>query len=73
MSSIGVPFDQLFEVNDNNVKPKTIIRYNGTTFTPDVPFEVQVMLINNEPFSQIIGRDAEVKKEGGATNIIKFY
>jgi hypothetical protein len=68
-----VPFDQLFEVNGNNVKPKTIIRYNGTTFTPESPFEIQVMSINSEPFAQLIGRDAEVKNEGGVTTVIKFH
>jgi hypothetical protein len=68
-----VPFDQLFEVNGNNVKPKAIIRYNGTTFAPDSPFEIQVMSISSEPFAQLIGRDAEVKNEGGVTTVIKFY
>ena len=68
-----VPFEQLFEVNGNNVKPKTVIRYNGTTFTPDVPFEIQIVVINGEPFSQLIGRDAETKTLGGVTDIIKFY
>jgi len=68
-----VAFDQLFEVNGSNVKPKTVIRYAGTTFTPDVPFEVQVMTLNNEPFSQLIGRDAEVKVERGVMEIIRFY
>jgi len=68
-----VAFDQLFEVNGNTVKPKTVIRYGGTTFTPDVPFEVQVVTVNNEPFAQLIGRDAEVKVERGVTEIIRFY
>jgi hypothetical protein len=68
-----VSFDQLFEVNGNSVKPKTVVRYSGTTFTPDVPFEVQVVTLNNEPFSQIVGRDAEVRIERGVTEILKFY
>ena len=68
-----VPFDQLFEVNGTTVKPRTIIRYGGTTFTPDVPFEVQVITVNNEPFAQLIGRDAEVKVERGVTEVIRFF
>jgi len=68
-----VAFDQLFEVNGNTVKPKSVIRYGGTTFTPDVPFEAQVVTVNNEPFAQLIGRDAEVKVERGVTEIIRFY
>lgn len=68
-----VAFDQLFDVNGNNVTPKTVIHYGGTTFTPDVPFEVQVVTINNEPFAQLMGRDAEVKVERGVTEIIRFY
>jgi hypothetical protein len=72
-STKRMAFDQLFEVNGTNVKPKTVIHYGGTTFTPDVPFEVQVVTINNEPFSQLIGREAEVRVERGVTEIIKFY
>lgn len=68
-----VAFDQLFEVTGSNVKPKSVIRYAGTTFTPDVPFEIKVMTLSNEPFSQLIGRDAEVKVERGVTEIIRFY
>lgn len=68
-----VAFDQLFEVNGTTVKPRTIIRYGGTTFTPEVPFEVQVITVNNEPFAQLIGRDAEVKVERGVTEVIRFY
>jgi hypothetical protein len=66
-------FNQLFEVNGNNVTPKQIIRYGTTTMTPAVPFESNVMTIDNAPFSQYIGRDADVKKSGDVYEIVKFY
>ena len=66
-------FDQLFEVNGNTVTPKAIIRFAGTTMTPAVPFDIQVMNVNNTPFSQYIGRDAEVKKVDDVYEIVSFY
>ena len=66
-------FDELFDVNGNMVTPKNIIRVGPTTMTPDVPFESQIMKIDNAPFSDYIGHDAEVKKEADVYRIIQFY
>lgn len=66
-------FQELFDVNGNMVTPKKIIKVGPTTMTPDVPFEVQVMRIDNAPFADYIGRDAEVKKEQDIYRIIRFY
>lgn len=66
-------FQELFEVNGNTVTPKKIIKVGSTTMTPDVPFEIQIMRIDNAPFSDFIGRDAEVKKEVDVYRIIRFY
>jgi hypothetical protein len=71
--TIRMPFDQLFEVNGNNVTPKQIIRTGATMMTPAVSFESNVMMIDNAPFSQYIGREAEVKKSGDVYEIVKFY
>lgn len=68
-----VSFDQLFDVSGNIVTPKRIIRYAGKTFTPEVPFEVNAVTIDGTPFSQLIGHDAEIKKTGDVTEIIKFH
>lgn len=67
------PFDQLFDVDGNNVTPKTVIRYSGKTFTPEVSFESSVVVLDGVPFTQFIGRDAEIKKGGNVTEIVKFY
>lgn len=66
-------FYDLFEINGDIVTPKFIIRYGSTTMTPEVPFESQVMRFDNTPFTEFIGRDAEVKKEGMIYRIIRFY
>ena len=68
-----VNFDQLFNVNGNTVTPKKVIRFGSTTMSPEVPFESNVMMIDNAAFSQYIGHDAEVKKSGDVTEIIRFY
>lgn len=68
-----VPFEQLFDVQGTTVTPKKVIRAGATTMTPEVPFESNVMRIDNAPFSEYIGRDAEVKKRGDVTEIIRFY
>jgi len=68
-----VPFDQLFDVQGTTVTPKKVIRVGPTTMTPEVPFESNVMRIDNAPFSQYIGRDAEVKKSGDVNEIVRFY
>lgn len=65
-------FDQLFEVNGDTVTPKQIIRIGPTTMTPEVPFESTVMIIDNAPFSQYIGREAEVRKSGLVYEIVQF-
>jgi hypothetical protein len=66
-------FQELFDVNGNMVTPKVIIKVGSTTMTPEVPFESQVMRIDNAPFSDFIGHDAEVRKEGDFYRIIQFY
>jgi hypothetical protein len=66
-------FDELFDVNGDVVTPKKILRFGSTTMTPDVPFEIKVMRLDNAPFSDYIGRDAEVKREGDLYRIIQFY
>jgi len=66
-------FQELFDVNGNTVTPKKIIKVGPTTMTPEVPFESQIMRIDNAPFSDFIGRDAEVKKEQDFHRIIRFY
>jgi hypothetical protein len=66
-------FQELFDVNGTTVTPKKVIRAGSTTMTPDVPFESQVMRIDNAPFSDYIGRDAEVRKEGDVYRLIRFY
>lgn len=66
-------FQELFDVNGAMVTPKKIIKAGPTTMTPDVPFESNVMRIDNAPFSDFIGRDAEVKKEQDFYRIIRFY
>ena len=71
--TMRMSFDQLFAVNGNTVTPKAIIRIGATTFTPAVPFEIQVVTINNEPFSQYVGRDAEVRKTEDVYEVIRFY
>jgi hypothetical protein len=53
--------------------PKKTIRVGSTTMTPEVPFEIQVMRIDDAPFSQFIGRDAEIRQSGGVCEIVKFY
>lgn len=68
-----VTFDQLFDVDGNNVTPKKVIRYAGKTFTPEVPFDSNVVVLDGVPFTQLIGRDAEIKKAGAVTEIVKFY
>jgi hypothetical protein len=68
-----VSFDQLFDVSGNNVTPKKVIRYSGKTFTPEVPFESNVFVFDGVPFTQLIGHDAEIKKAGDVTEIVKFY
>lgn len=68
-----VSFDQLFDVDGNNVTPKTVIRYSGKTFTPEVSFESNVVVLDGVPFTELIGRDAEIKKAGAVTEIVKFY
>jgi len=68
-----VSFDQLFDVSGNSVTPKKIIRYSGKTFTPEVPFESNVVVLDGVPFTQLIGHDAEIKKAGEVTEIVKFY
>ena len=65
-------FQDLFDVNGNMVTPKFIIRYGSTTMTPAVPFESQVMRIDDVPFTEYIGHDAEVKREGEVYRIIRF-
>jgi hypothetical protein len=66
-------FQELFDVNGNTVTPKKIVRVGPTTMTPDVPFEIQIMRIDGAPFSDYIGRDAEVRKEGEVYRVIRFY
>lgn len=68
-----VSFDQLFDISGNNVTPRKVIRYSGKTFTPEVPFESTVVVIDGVPFTQLIGHDAEIKKAGDVTEIVKFY
>ena len=68
-----VSFDQLFDVSGNNVTPKKIIRYSGKTFTPEVPFESDVVVLDGVPFTQLIGHDVEIKNSGDVTEIVKFY
>lgn len=68
-----VSFDQLFDVSGNNVTPKTVIRYAGKTFSPEVPFDSNVVVLDGVPFTQLVGRDAEIKKAGAVTEIVKFY
>jgi hypothetical protein len=66
-------FADLFDVNGAMVTPKKIIRFGSTTMTPEVPFEAGVMRIDNEPFANFIGRDADVKKEGELYRILQFH
>jgi len=66
-------FNELFDVNGNTVTPKAVVRINSTTFTPAVPFDSQVVKIDNAPFSQYIGRDAEVRKEQDVYVVLSFY
>jgi hypothetical protein len=68
-----VTFQELFDVNGATVTPKKIIRAGSTTMTPEVPFEIQVMKIFDAPFSEFIGRDAEIRQSGGVCEIVKFY
>ena len=41
--------------------------------TPEVPFDMQVMMIEGAPFSQFVGRDAEIREAKGLCEIVKFY
>ncbi len=59
-----VPFADLFDVNGTTVTPKRVMRVGSITMTPDVPFDSQVMRIDDKPFSEFIGREAEVTKRG---------
>jgi len=68
-----VTFQELFDVNGSTVTPKKNIRAGSTTMTPEVPFESQVMRIFDAPFSEFIGRDAEIRQSGGICEIVKFY
>ena len=68
-----VTFQELFEVNGATVTPKRIIRVGPTTMTPEVPFDMQVMMIEGAPFSQFVGRDAEIREAKGLCEIVKFY
>jgi hypothetical protein len=68
-----VSFQELFEVNGATVTPKKTIRVGSTTMTPEVPFDIQVMMIEGAPFSQFVGRDAEIREANGLCEIVKFY
>jgi hypothetical protein len=60
----SVPFADLFDVNGTTVTPKRVMRVGSTTMSPDVPFDSQIMRIDDKPFSEFIGRTAEVTKKG---------
>jgi len=64
-----VPFAELFDVNGTMVTPKRIMRVGSVTMTPDVPFDSQVMRIDGKPFSEFIGRDAEVTRNGDISEV----
>ena len=68
-----VTFQELFDVNGATVTPKKTIRVGPTTMTPEVPFDMQVMMIEGAPFSQFIGHDAEIREANGLREIVKFY
>jgi hypothetical protein len=68
-----VKFQELFDVNGATVTPKRAIRVGSTTMTPEVPFDIQVMMIEGAPFSQFVGRDAEIREANGLCEIVKFY
>jgi hypothetical protein len=71
--TVRMSFQELFDVNGTMVTPKKIIQSGPSTMTPDVPFESNVMRIDNAPFTDYIGRDAEVKKKQDVYRIIRFY
>jgi hypothetical protein len=64
-----VPFADLFDVNGTTVTPKRVMRVGSVTMTPEVPFDSQVMRIDGKPFSEFIGRDAEVTKKGDISEV----
>ena len=64
-----VPFADLFDVNGTTVTPKRIMHVGGTTMTPEVPFDSQVIRIDGKPFAEFIGHDAEVTKKGDVSEV----
>lgn len=60
----NVPFGDLFDVNGTTVTPKRTMHIGTVTMTPDVPFDIQVMRIDDKPFAEFVGRTAEVTKKG---------
>jgi len=68
-----IAFQDLFDINGSTVTPKKTIRVGSITMTPEVPFDIQVMRIDDAPFSQFIGRDAEIRQAGGVCEVVKFY
>ncbi len=71
--TMRMSFQELFDVNGTTVTPKKIIKSGSTTMAPEVPFESNVLRLDDAPFSDFIGRDAEVKKEQGIYRIVRFY
>jgi hypothetical protein len=64
-----VPFAELFEVNGTTVTPKKVMRIGSFNMSPEVPFDSQTMRIDNTPFTELMGRDAEVKNVGGVLEV----